>query len=223
MGAQAAAKLKEGTPMARDSTSGADRDVREEVRELRIGAKVKGLRKARGWTLQRVSEKTGLSVPLLSQVENEQVTPPIATLMKIAAALDTSLAYFFADEGPETRITVVRADERTPIVRRGTSEGSNLGYAYQGLAHRRLRKQMEPFIVEYAPRDRADVVFMTHEGEEFHYVLQGDLEFMTPDEAVPLEKGDSIYFDASTPHAMRSVGATPGKSLVVVTPHGGRR
>ncbi|MBZ0253009.1 MAG: cupin domain-containing protein [Candidatus Methylomirabilis sp.] len=198
-----------------------ERDPKGDLKQLAIGAKVKALRTGRRWTLQRLAEKTGLSVPLLSQVENEQVSPPIATLLKIAKALDTPLAHFFQEPETPRRVTVVRAGERMPVVRRGTEDGSNLGYSYQGLAAPRARKVMEPFLVTFEHKDRSEVVFMTHEGEEFHHVLEGEIEFLTPEETVLLSAGDSLYFDAKVPHALRSVSKRKGKSLAVVTPLGG--
>ncbi|HXC93505.1 MAG TPA: helix-turn-helix transcriptional regulator, partial [Geobacteraceae bacterium] len=69
-----------------------------DVKELNIGQKIRKLRKERRLTLQYLSDLSGLSKPLLSQIENELVIPPIATLLKIAKALKVGIHYFFEEE-----------------------------------------------------------------------------------------------------------------------------
>lgn len=70
-------------------------DIREEVKDLLIGLKIRRLRQERRMTLQNLAEATGLSKPLLSQIENEQVIPPLATLLRISKALKVGLQTFF--------------------------------------------------------------------------------------------------------------------------------
>ena len=72
-----------------------DMDIQEEVKALDIGSQVRELRQRKGLTLQNVSDLTGLSKPLLSQIENNIASPPIATLLKISKALGVNIGYFF--------------------------------------------------------------------------------------------------------------------------------
>ncbi|MCG8632311.1 MAG: cupin domain-containing protein, partial [Desulfobacterales bacterium] len=79
-------------------------------------------------------------------------------------------------------------------------------------------KQMEPFVVEIEPREENDLLFNDHKGEEFHFVLDGIVEFRSSEQVHHLKKGDSIYFDSSIPHALRGIGGA-ARSLIVVFAH----
>ena len=190
--------------------------VKEEVAALNLGNKVRNLRKQRALTLQEVSDATGLSKPLLSQIENNLAAPPIATLIKISTALGVKISHFFRDQGMEDRIVVVRKDQRYSVKRLfHHKDESGIGYRWESLAYPMVGKQMEPFVVDIEPRDEKELLFNDHKGEEFHFILEGTVEFRTADQVHRLEKGDSIYFDSSIPHALRGINGT-GRSLIVI-------
>lgn len=176
-----------------------------------LGGHLKLLRQARGMTLDRLAAATGLTKSYLSKIQNSHKLPPIATLSRIAQALGTGIGSFFGDilEAREGA-SVVRRNERLPVVRGGTA----FGYDYVSLAHKRLSKRMEPFVFTFPSKiDRH--VFFDHGGEEFVFILSGTVEFQVGDERWTLQEGDSIYFDAAIPHRGWSVGRD-AKALVVV-------
>jgi transcriptional regulator with XRE-family HTH domain len=176
-----------------------------------IGEHLKVLRSARGMTLERLAASTGLTKSYLSKIQNSRKLPPIATLSRIAQALGTGIGSFFGDilEAREGA-SIVRRNERLPVVRGGTA----FGYDYVSLAHKRLSKRMEPFVFTFPSKiDRH--VFFDHGGEEFVFILSGTVIFQVGDERWTLEEGDSIYFDAAIPHRGWSVGRD-AKALVVV-------
>ena len=86
----------------------ASEDIKHEVRKLHLGKKIRDLRKKAGLVLQDLSDRTGLSKPLLSQIEQELVSPPIATLLKISKALQVNISFFFQDGNPEEKVVVVK-------------------------------------------------------------------------------------------------------------------
>ena len=191
--------------------------IKKVLKDLGIGKKIKKLRQEKGLTLQELSEKTGLSKGLISQIENEQVSPPISTLMKIANGLSVEISYFFEQDEPTEKITVIRKNERISSGRRGIKGNINIGYTYELLAHKRPHKHMEPFLVTFEPKERDDVIMFNHEGEEFHFVLEGKLEMIAENhEPITLEEGDSLYFDSSIPHGFRGLEGKPAKTLTVV-------
>jgi transcriptional regulator with XRE-family HTH domain len=191
--------------------------IKKVLKDLGIGKKIKKLRQEKGFTLQELSEKTGLSKGLISQIENEQVSPPISTLMKIANGLSVEISYFFEQDEPTEKITVVRKNERISSGRRGIKGNINIGYTYELLAHKRPHKHMEPFLVTFEPKERNDVIMFNHEGEEFHFVIEGKLEMIAENhDPIILEKGDSLYFDSSIPHGFRGLDGKPAKTLTVV-------
>jgi transcriptional regulator with XRE-family HTH domain len=89
-----------------------------DIKRLKLGEKIRDLRLARRDTLRQVAGKTGLSIPLLSQIENSAVSPPVATLLRIARALDVNIGHFFREEESKDKAVVVRKDERKKIFRR---------------------------------------------------------------------------------------------------------
>jgi quercetin dioxygenase-like cupin family protein/DNA-binding XRE family transcriptional regulator len=158
----------------------------------------------------------GVPVGLISQIENEQVTPAISTLMKIASFLGVDITYFFQSEEKAELFTVVRGRERSISHPDIIGVKGDQGYTYESLAYKHPKKHMEPFIATFEPRQKEDMVFLSHEGEEFIYILQGAVEFYIEDKGTVLEENDSLYFDSSRPHGYRAVSNRPCKVLAVI-------
>jgi len=191
-------------------------DVKEELKDLNLGQKIKTLRQRKGLTLQQMVDKTSLSVPLLSQIESEVVAPPVATLLKISRALNVNIGYFFQEEESGKRAVIVRKNERKQDFRRIHEDPSKVGYYYESLAYPKADKHMEPFQVQFEVKKKEDLVFFNHKGEEFVFVLEGQLECNYEDETFLLETGDSLYFDSSFPHAFRAVGKKNALAIDVI-------
>ena len=187
--------------------------MKQAIALLDLGNQVRELRNERSLTLQDLADLTGLSKPNLSQIENNLVTPPIATLLKIATALGVPIGYFFQESPQQINMIVVRKEDRYGIAK--GPHISHIGYQYEPLAYPKIDKSMEPFIVEMEEREASDIVFNNHRGEEFLFVLRGSLEFCYGDDSVTLEEGDSLYFDSIVPHGYRGIGG-PAKTLVVI-------
>jgi transcriptional regulator with XRE-family HTH domain len=191
-------------------------DISLEVKALKIGSKVRELRQKKHYTLQDVAAKTGLSKPFLSQIENDHVVPPVATLLKLARAFDVGLAYFFQDEVGIDRIAITRRDERVRVEKRPHHRKGEVNYIYEALDTKKTNKHMEPFLVEFPVQDTSEMIFMNHEGEEFLHVLEGNLEFRSIDRVEVLGPGDSIYFESDLSHSFRCLGEKPARAIVVV-------
>ncbi len=191
-------------------------DISLEVKALKLGSKVRALRQQKNYTLQDVAAKTGLSKPFLSQIENDHVIPPVATLLKLARAFHVGLAYFFRDEPGKDRISITRRNERVRVEKRPHHRKGEVDYVYEALDTKKVNKQMEPFMVEFPVQETSDMVFVNHEGEEFLHVLEGDLEFRSVNRVEVLETGDSIYFESDLNHSFRCLGEQPARAIVVV-------
>ena len=191
-------------------------EIKKKLKALAIGGKIRAIRQSKRLTLEDVSKRTGLSKALISRVENEQVSPPIATLLRIASALKVEISHFFSDESFPHKVTVVRHHEVSSSRESMLIEGKDAGYSYELLAFKKDDKHMEPFIVKFDIRERAEVPMQQHRGEEFLHLLEGKLEFFTNEETIILEKGDSIYFDSGLSHGYRGLGDKPPRALVVV-------
>lgn len=186
------------------------------VDELKIGNKVRELRQRKHYTLQDLVTKTGLSKSVLTEIEDGDTIPPVATLLKLSKALKVGMAYFFEDEIISENISVTRSGERMRLERRPHHHEGEVDYIYETLETKKPDKHMEPLLVEFRPMDTSDMVFMSHEGEEFLYVLEETLEFRTDDRIEILNPGDTIYFESDINHSFRSLTDKPARAIVVV-------
>jgi transcriptional regulator with XRE-family HTH domain len=191
-------------------------DISLAVKAFKIGSKVRELRQKNHYTLQDLAGRSGLSKPFLSQIENDHAVPPVATLLKLARALNVTLSHFFEDEQTEEKISVTRADERRRLERRPHHQEGEVQYTYESLETKKIDKHMEPFLVEFPMLGTEDMVFMSHAGEEFMYLIDGKLEFRTTDRVEILDPGDTIYFDSEISHSFRCIGERPAKAVTVI-------
>lgn len=185
--------------------------------EYNIGPKLKSLRLAKKLTLQSVAKETGFSPALISQIENNNVSPPIATLSRIAKFFDVKIGIFFAETEEECKFEVVRKSERKEVSRVISPTGSRHGYSYESLSFHKQNKKMEPFIITLN-NTISEFTTYSNEGENFLFILKGTAEILLDDEHVILEEGDSIYFDTTLKHRFLSKDGTEVKILSVVTP-----
>jgi len=197
--------------MARKKSDSAQYEER-----IKIGARIRDCRQKKQLTLEDMCTKTGLSKDVLSGIENDETVPPLGTLLRLSKALDVSMAFFFEDAVEMERLSVTRSGERVKVKRRPHHREGEVDYVYESLEPKNPHKHMEPFLVEFQPMETGEMVFMSHEGEEFHFVLEGRLEFRTDDRVEVLYPGDSLYFESEMNHSFRSLDAKPARVLVVV-------
>ena len=184
--------------------------------DYNIGAKIKKLRLAKKLTLQAVARETGFSPALISQIENNNVSPPIATLSKIAKFFDVKIGLFFTEDEEECRYEVVRKSERKLIPRVISRAGTSQGYSYESLSFRKQNKKMEPFLLSVTEKVAEENTY-SHDGEEFLFVMKGTAELLLEDERITLEEGDCVYFDSSLRHRLLSKDGEEVSVLAVVT------
>ncbi|MDA8307367.1 MAG: XRE family transcriptional regulator [Deltaproteobacteria bacterium] len=192
------------------------KDDRAVTDALRIGVRVRELREKHRYTLQDMAAKTGLSKEELSQIEDCETAPPVASLLKIAKALEVGMGYFFQEKSGSEEIALTRLSERVRIARRPHHHKGEVNYIYEALETKKSDKHMEPFLVEFPPMDTSEMVFVSHEGEEFLTLLEGKLEFRTQNRVEVLDPGDSIYFLSSISHSFRPIGDRSAKAIAVV-------
>jgi transcriptional regulator with XRE-family HTH domain len=186
------------------------------VAAFKIGIQVKELREKNRYTLQDLAAKTGIDRETLSRIESHEFVPPIATLLKLSNALNVSMAHFFQDKVGSEKISVTRREERARIRRRPHHLEGEVNYIYEALEMKKTDKHMEPFMVEFPVQDTSDMVFVSHMGEEFLYILEGVLEFRTVDHVEVLNPGDSIYFESDVSHSLRCLAGAPARAIAVV-------
>jgi transcriptional regulator with XRE-family HTH domain len=180
--------------------------------KLNMGSKVKELRKGKGLGLKEVSKELGLSPSLLSQIENDRVTPSIATLFKIANFLGKKTSFFLDDdtEDKQVRSPVVKKRERTIL----HSKNSKIRYE---LLNPKLSNAEVEFL-EVILEKGCETGTYTHDGEEYGIVLTGKLEVILNGNQYILGQGDSIAFDSSRPHGFRNLSRGETRVIWAISP-----
>lgn len=182
--------------------------------EKQIAEKIRQIRKTKGMTLEQLGEKIGISRGMLSRLETNRSTPPIATLAKIAQGLEVPIGLFFEESGSTTeqKYTVTRSNKRKQVVRRG----SDIGFTYYSFKKPKLLYLIEAFVMKHPPLNKKIKELFDHPGEEFIMVLKGTIELIYGEEIIRLETGDAIHFDPSIPHRAQNVGNIEAECIVVV-------
>ena len=177
-------------------------EEQKEFEEVRVGERIKELREQKGLSLREVADLTGFSTALLSQMENHLVSPSLGTIIKLARALNVRVGDFLGETEGEP-FTIVRKDERKMVSRFASKEGVKYGYSYESLGFDKKDRHMEPFIVTLEPATVKAAKTSVHEGEEFIFVLEGEMEVILGNHTDILYPGDSIYYDSTIPHKVQ--------------------
>jgi transcriptional regulator with XRE-family HTH domain len=183
--------------------------------ELKVGEKIRELRERRGFSLQEMADRTGYSSALLSQIENHMISPALGALIKIAKALEIKVGAFFGED-PREPFTIVRQQERKHISRFASKEGVSYGYSYESLGFDKKDRHMEPFLIALEPATVKSEKLSTHEGEEFIFILEGEMEVILGTHKDVLYPGDCIYYDSTIPHKVQCHREIPTKILAVI-------
>ncbi len=182
-----------------------------------VGNKIRQLREAREMSVEELAEASHSSVELIQQLENGALIPSLTPLLQIARALGVRLGTFLDDATQNTPV-VARTGRAEQIVRFSgnckTPQRSILEFS--SLASNKLDRHMEPFLIDVHPLGCAEINLSAHEGEEFIYVLKGQIEIMYGKEQYTLNVGDSIYYDSVIPHHVHAAGEQEAQILAVV-------
>jgi len=180
----------------------------------RIGSVIRTLRQERGMSLRDLSGRTGLSTGFLSLVERGKSSLALTSLHTVAKALDTEVSAFFPDEALDQAHRpphVSRADERPQLAVMAQQR------TYKLLSARASGLVLEPLLVTVHPSETIEEPY-AHEGEEFAYVLSGELRFVIAGTEYRLGPGDTIHFPSTTPHAIHNDNDEPVEAIWVLTP-----
>jgi transcriptional regulator with XRE-family HTH domain len=180
-------------------------------KEEQIGARIRSLRIDRGLTLAQVAEKTNFSRSYLSKLEHSNTAPPVATLSALADALGVHIADIFAETEPETRVTLIRKNER----RNSYRLEADTGYIYTPLAPVFPKRLMDPYVITIPPERTKKQVFQ-HRGQEIILILKGRLKIFHDNQEFVLSEGDCLYFDASIAHHGHAMDGREVEFLVVM-------
>lgn len=190
-------------------------EEREKVLEVAIGREVRAFRKAQGITVADLSGLTGLSIGMLSKIENGNTSPSLQTLQTLADALSVPLTAFFRRFEEKREAVHTPAGEGVEMER----EGTRANHQYNLLGHIGANASgviVEPYLITLT--DDSDV-FPTfqHGGIETIYMLEGEVAYRHGDAVHHLRPGDTLFFDADAPHGPEELIALPARYLSIIS------
>ena len=176
---------------------------------LKIGEKIKRLRKANNLTQEELANRAYLTKGFISQLERDLTSPSIVTLKSILDVLGEELADFFRDVKHER----ILFDRKVRVLSSSSTEQMEVELLVPS-AQSRL---MDPVLVSLEPGSATDT-HLGHEGEEFAFLLKGRVTLWVDKEAYRMEKGDCFYFTSDREHRVHNSGKTAAKLLWIVSP-----
>ncbi|MFT4702235.1 MAG: transcriptional regulator with XRE-family HTH domain [Yoonia sp.] len=191
------------------------RETREKVLEVAIGREVRAFRRKQEITVADLSATTGLSIGMLSKIENGITSPSLTTLQTLAHALAVPLTSFFRGFEEKRMAVHTKAGEGVELER----EGTRANHQYKLLGHIGSNASgviVEPYLITLS--NEADV-FPTfqHGGIETIYMLEGEVDYRHGDNVYPLKPGDTLFFDANAPHGPDGLVSLPARYLSIIS------
>jgi len=171
-----------------------------------FGAMVRQLREAREWSPEELARMTGQTPDFIAQVESDQMSPPVGFILRMAKAMEVDPGTFLSKEEQET----IR-DRRAQAYYQRTQN-----YSYATLTPDGENNHLRAFMVTIEPHLAHKPVAYKHEGEEFVFVMAGDLELTIGSKIHKLQSGESMHFNSDVPHKLKSISSEPTKCLVVL-------
>jgi len=169
-----------------------------------VGKRIKKARTQKKMPFERLANETGFSIEYLKKIEAGKEIPPVGALLQISRALELDSGYLLREQEANLKTRVKAFTKRTE------------NYAYTTLTPGAENKHLKAFKVAVDPRQDHKGVGYQHEGEEFVFILQGEMEIIVGDHVNRLKNGDSLHFNAGIRHRMRNVGEVPAEMLVVI-------
>lgn len=191
------------------------KDTRDKNLEAAIGRQVRDLRKTQRMTGAELAAQTGLSAGMLSKIENGVTSPSLSTISALAHALKVPLVQLFSGYEEDRGCMHVKAGQGVEIQR----EGTRAGHQYNLLGHIGSNSSgvvVEPYLITLDSASDRFPLFQ-HDGIELLYILEGRVIYRHGDRLYDLEPGDSLLFDADSPHGPEDIRAFPTRYLSVIT------
>lgn len=190
-------------------------EEREKVLEVAIGREVRAYRRQQEITVAELAQLTGLSIGMLSKIENGNTSPSLSTLQTLANVLSVPLTSFFRRFEESREAVHTKSGEGVEIDRAGT----RANHQYNLLGHIGSNGSgviVEPYLITLTAESDVFPTFQ-HGGIETIYMLEGAVDYRHGDAVYPLRPGDTLFFDADAPHGPERLVALPARYLSVIS------
>ncbi|MDR0809812.1 MAG: helix-turn-helix domain-containing protein [Gemmobacter sp.] len=191
------------------------RELSERNLEAAIGREVRAFRRQQGMTVADLAQVTGLSIGMLSKIENGITSPSLTTLQILSHAFSTPITSFFRRFEERREVQHVKAGAHIEIERRGT----RAGHQYNLLGHIGSNSSgvlVEPYLITLTEESDTFPTFQ-HDGVELLYMLEGEVMYRHGDQLFHMQPGDSLFFDADAPHGPEVLLKLPARYLSVIS------
>lgn len=163
--------------------------------ESSVGERLRTLRAERNLSQRALAQLAGISPNSISLIERDETSPSVAMLQNLATALQVRVSYFFEDES-EQSILHIKAGQRSAV--------DSQGVRIESIGSRIPGQEIEPFLVQLAPRTSSGERQVIHAGHEVVYCVKGRLEYYIDGTVYLVECGDFLVFEANLPHLWRN-------------------
>ena len=190
------------------------RDIAERNLESAIGREVRSFRHQQALTVADLARITGLSIGMLSKIENGITSPSLTTLQVLSHAFSVPVTAFFKSYEERREVQHVKSGDHIEIERRGT----RAGHQYNLLGHIGSNASgvvVEPYLITLTAQSDIFPTFQ-HEGLELLYMLEGEVTYRHADQLFHLKPGDSLFFDADARHGPEVLNQLPARYLSVI-------
>ena len=181
---------------------------------MAIGRAVRAARKNLGITVADLAAATGLSVGMLSKIENGNISPSLTTIQALSRALGVPITSFFRRYEEPRNAVFVKAGEGVELERRGT----RAGHQYRLLGHignNASGVSVEPYLITLSKDSDVFPTFQ-HSGLEFLYMLEGEVVYRHGDKLFRMLPGDNLFFDADAQHGPQELVSLPARYLSII-------
>lgn len=172
-----------------------------------VGQRIHALRRKRGLSLRTLASRCNLSANAISLIERGKTSPSIATLHELAMALQVPITAFFEDTSPQAEVVVSRAGQRP--------QTGDAKVILESLGVGLKNSNLEPFEVTLQPGAGSGPGIMGHDGFEFVYGLEGEVEYEVAGTTYRLGSRDALLFRAELPHRWRNPTDRPARFLLI--------
>jgi transcriptional regulator with XRE-family HTH domain len=191
------------------------KDEREKILELAIGREVRAHRRQQNITVAELAQLTGISIGMVSKIENGNTSPSLSTLQTLSNALGVTLTSFFRRFEESRSAIHTKAGEGVEMERAGT----RAGHQYNLLGHLGSNASgvmVEPYLITLNEESDIFPTFQ-HDGIEMLYMLEGEVSYRHGDHLYVLKSGDTLFFDADAPHGPEILHELPARYLSVIS------
>lgn len=178
----------------------------------RLGERIRRKRESLQMQLSELSKRVGVTPSALSQIENAKAFPSIVTLKSIAESLYTTVGELIGENETLNNNPLIRNSEKKFV------KSNESGTRQYLLSHHDQLKQMETYLLEFKPGADSKEFFQEHPGQEFCFLLKGQLMISIDDDSFKLLPGDSLYYNSARIHQAKNDSTELTELLWITTP-----